>query len=308
MATLTIVFAMLLDAAAGENRQLRLGLPHPVVLAGNLIAFLERQLNHGRNRKQKGAAALSLILLPGLLISLPIALWQHGWVLEILIGSFLIAQRSLVDHVRAVADGLRGSLETGRKQVSMIVGRDPESLDAAGVSRAAIESAAENFSDGVAAPIFWFAVAGLPGIVVYKIVNTADSMIGHRNERYREFGWAAARFDDLLNLVPARLTGVLFAAVSANKGAVPIMLRDAPKHRSPNAGWPESAMAAALGVALAGPRRYGDLVVDDPYMNAGGRREANADDILCAIRLLWKAWAAILILAAVVAVTDWSMS
>ena len=302
-----IALAMLLDAVAGEHRLLRLGAPHPVVIAGNLIGFLERRLNTGEHRRGKGAVALTLALIPGLLISVPIVLWQHGWMLEILIGAMLIAQRSLVDHVMAVADGLSTSLAEGRRQVSMIVGRDPKSLDSAGVARAAIESAAENFSDGVAAPIFWFAVAGLPGIVTYKIVNTADSMIGHRNERYREFGWAAARADDLLNLVPARLSGALFAAVGSSKAAVPVMFRDAPKHRSPNAGWPESAMAAALGVALAGPRRYGDQIVDDPYMNADGRREATARDIRRAIGLLWRAWAVILILAAAAAVVHWSM-
>ncbi|MEM7685404.1 MAG: CobD/CbiB family cobalamin biosynthesis protein, partial [Pseudomonadota bacterium] len=189
-----------------------------------------------------------------------------------------------------VANGLRQSLADGRHSVSMIVGRDPESLDEAGVARAAIESAAENFSDGVVAPIFWYAVAGLPGIAAYKIVNTADSMIGHCNDRYLEFGWASARLDDVLNVIPARLTGFLFAAVSGNKAAVPVMFRDAPGHRSPNAGWPESAMAALLGVALAGPRQYGDQVVDDPYMNAEGRREATADDIYRAISILWRAW------------------
>ena len=302
-----IALAMLLDAAAGEHRLLRFGLPHPVVLAGNLIGFLERRLNTGTNRRFKGAIALVSVLTLGLLISVPIALWQHGWVLEILIGAMLIAQRSLADHVQAVADGLSVSLAEGRRQVSMIVGRDPESLDEAGVARAAIESAAENFSDGVAAPIFWFAVAGLPGIVVYKIVNTADSMIGHRSERYREFGWAAARLDDLLNLIPARLTGVLFAAVSGSTAAVSVMFRDAPKHRSPNAGWPESAMAAALGVALAGPRKYGDMIVDDPFMNAEGRRDAGAGDVSRAIRLLWRAWSAILSLAAAAALTHWSL-
>lgn len=307
MSASSIAFSMLLDAVAGENRVLRLGAPHPVVLTGKLIESLETRLNRGTHRRAKGALMLVSLLLPGFAISVPIMHWQHGWVLEILIGSILIAQRSLVDHVQAVADGLLVSLDEGRKQVAMIVGRDPESLDAAGVSRAAIESAAENFSDGVAAPVFWFAVAGLPGIVIYKIVNTADSMIGHRNERYLEFGWASARFDDLLNLVPARLTGFLFAAVSVNWSAVAIMFRDAPKHRSPNAGWPESAMAATLGVALAGPRKYGDLVVDDPYMNADGRREANAGDISRVIRLLWLAWGAILILAAVAAAIDWSL-
>ena len=297
-----LALAMLIDALVGEARWLRIGLQHPVVVIGNMIVALENGLNCGSNRQFRGALALAVLLLLGLVVSLPIALWEHGWPFEILGAAILIAQRSLVDHVQAVANGLRESLAEGRKQVSMIVGRDPESLDAAGVSRAAIESAAENFSDGVSAPIFWFAVAGLPGIVVYKIVNTADSMIGHRNERYLEFGWASARLDDVLNFLPSRLTGLLFCAVAGSTDAFRTMLRDAPKHRSPSAGWPESAMASLLGIALAGPRKYGDLIVDDPYMNADGRREATADDISRAIMLLWRAWSAILLLAGVAAV------
>jgi len=297
-----LALAMLIDALVGEARWLRIGLQHPVVVIGNMIAALENGLNCGSNRRLRGVLSLAVLLVTGLAVSLPIALWEHGWPLEILGAAILIAQRSLVDHVQAVANGLRESLAEGRKQVSMIVGRDPESLDAAGVSRAAIESAAENFSDGVSAPIFWFAVAGLPGIVVYKIVNTADSMIGHRNERYLEFGWASACLDDVLNFLPSRLTGLLFCAVAGSTDAFRTMLRDAPKHRSPSAGWPESAMASLLGVALAGPRKYGDLIVDDPYMNADGRREATADDISRAIMLLWRAWSAILLLATMAAV------
>jgi len=194
--------------------------------------------------------------------------------------------------VKAVADGLRdGGLAGGRAAVSMIVGRDPDSLDGPGVARAAIESCAENFSDGVVAPVFWYVVLGLPGIMVYKTVNTLDSMIGHRSERYRAFGWASARFDDLLNLVPARLAGVLIAAAAlATRGARPgaalrTMLRAAGKHRSPNAGWPEAAMAGALGLALAGPRRYGTEVVRDPWIG-DGRAQAGEADIRAALRVM----------------------
>src|SRR6185437_13596178 len=175
--------------------------------------------------------------------------------------------------------------------VAMIVGRDPESLDDSGVSRAAIESCAENFSDGVVAPVFWLALLGLPGLFVYKAINTADSMIGHRTPRHRDFGWAAARLDDLFNRVPARLAGMLVALAAPVVGgsmltAVTIMWRDARKHRSPNAGWPESAMAGALGVALAGPRRYGESIVDDPFLNAAGRTNAVPDDIGRALKIL----------------------
>ena len=173
--------------------------------------------------------------------------------------STLLAQRSLVDHVAAVAAGLRAGLAEGRRAVALIVGRDPDRLDAAGVGRAAVESLAENLSDGVVAPLFWGVVAGLPGMLAYKAVNTLDSMVGHHSERYRDFGWASARFDDLVNLVPARLTGAALCLVGGAPRALglPVMLRDAPRHRSPNAGWPEAAMAAALGLRLAGPRVYG---------------------------------------------------
>ena len=292
-----LAIAMVADALIGEARWLRLGLPHPVVLTGNLISKLERVLNTGKGRRWKGVLALILLIAVGLILSLPLAMVEFGWVVETLGAAILIAQRSLVEHVKAVATGLRISLAEGRNQVAKIVGRDPESLDDSGVARAAIESAAENFSDGVAAPIFWFAIAGFPGILLYKIVNTADSMIGHRNERYEDFGWASARIDDLLNFLPARLTGLIFAMVGPSLHAVQVMIRDAPKHRSPNAGWPESAMAALLGVAVSGPRKYGDRIVDDPYIHAEGRRTCTADDIDRAVTVLWRAWTAMLILA-----------
>jgi len=173
----------------------------------------------------------------------------------------------------------------------MIVGRDPDQLDEAGVCRAAIESCAENFSDGVVAPVFWLALLGLPGLIAYKAINTADSMIGHRSPRYESFGWASARLDDLVNLIPARLSGLLIAIVAPIVGgsigtALGVMWRDAAKHRSPNAGWPESATAGALGLALAGPRRYGERIVADVFLNAEARKAASPDDIRRALDLL----------------------
>jgi adenosylcobinamide-phosphate synthase len=207
----------------------------------------------------------------------------------------LIAQRSLYQHVDRVRSAFtEGGLATAREAVAMIVGRDPQRLDEAGVCRAAIESCAENFSDGVVAPVFWLAFLGLPGLIAYKAINTADSMIGHRSERYEAFGWAAARLDDLVNLVPARLAGLLLAIVAPVAGgsiaaALKVMRRDAPSHRSPNAGWPESATAAALGLALAGPRYYADGMVDDPFINAEGRADATPDDIGRALDLYFAA-------------------
>ena len=207
-----------------------------------------------------------------------------------------LAQKSLVEHVAAVARGLRMSLTDGQRAVAMIVGRDTEVLDRSGVSRSAIESAAENLSDGVIAPAFWFLVAGLPGLMVYKITNTADSMIGHMTPRHREFGWAAARFDDLLNLIPARLSALLVALTNGWTNPKPI-LRDAPLHRSPNAGWPEAAVACVQGIALAGPRSYHGQMTDYPWVYPEGRRELGPEDIDQTIRTLWRAWAGMLALS-----------
>ncbi len=215
-----------------------------------------------------------------------------GFLATALFASSLLSQRSLGEHVEAVAVALEtGGLEAGRRAVSMIVGRDPEQLDEAGVSRAAIESLAENFSDGIVAPALWLGVGGLAGGTAYKAINTADSMIGHRTPRHEAFGWASARFDDLVNLPASRLTGLLIvAAAFLVKGADAhagwqAIRRDAAKHRSPNAGWPEAAMAGALGLALAGPRVYGGVTVDDSFMGEGGRRDADAADIRRAMKL-----------------------
>jgi adenosylcobinamide-phosphate synthase len=208
-----------------------------------------------------------------------------GFLLAIVAVAALIAFGNLDQHVRAVAASLRAEgLAGGRRSIAMIVGRDPEALDEAAVCRAAIESLAENASDGVTAPAFWFLLGGLPGIIGYKAINTADSMIGHMSERHRAFGWAAARLDDLVNLPASRLTGLMFVAAAAvvpgasAATAWQAFRRDAPNHRSPNAGWPEAAMAGALGLRLAGPRVYGGVMVDDHWMG-DGRAEATAQDI-----------------------------
>lgn len=275
---------------------------HPVTWIGRLIGTLDGAWNHEAasfaRRRAAGIGALVVVLLAA---GLPAAALQwllgNGPALLLLavLTSSLIAQRSLASHVAAVAEGLeREGLDGGRRAVSMIVGRDPESLDEAGVSRAAIESLAENFSDGIVAPSFWLAVGGLPGGAVYKAANTADSMIGHRSARHEAFGWAAARFDDLINLPASRLTALLLLAAAclvpgaSPRGAWRAIWRDARHHRSPNAGWPEAAMAGALGLALAGPRRYGGVMVDDVFMG-DGRREADAADIRRALRLYWTA-------------------
>lgn len=287
---------------------------HPVTWIGKLISFLDTRLNRASHpdttRRLWGIAALVILILIPALIASAICLILGESALALLLiailGSSLLSQRSLAAHVEAVATALEtGGLEAGRKAVSMIVGRDPEKLDEAGVSRAAIESLAENFSDGIVAPAFWLGAAGLVGGVAYKAVNTADSMIGHRTPRHEAFGWAAARFDDLINLPASRLTALLiviaayFVQGADPKRARAAVWRDAGKHRSPNAGWPESAMAGALGLALAGPRTYGGVMVDDAFMGEGGRREATSADIRRALSLYRMADALLIVLFAI---------
>jgi adenosylcobinamide-phosphate synthase len=314
-ALVVLVIALAADAVIGDPDAIWRRWPHPVTWIGILIGHFDRTMNREadsfQRRKIMGVVALSLLLLfcgmaalavDALLRALPGHPWTTG-----LIASVLIAQNSLYVHVGRVRDAFAsGGLEAARKAVSMIVGRNPESLDEAGVSRAAIETTAENFSDGVVAPAFWFALLGLPGLVLYKAINTADSMIGHRSARHEAFGWAAARLDDWVNLIPARIAGGLMALVAPLAGGSPavslrIMLRDARLHKSPNAGWPEAAMAGALGVALAGPRRYGDRVVEDPFLNAQARQQATPADVSRALILLAAACALQFLLVAAVA-------
>ena len=292
-----LAVALLADALLGEPAWLYRRLPHPVQAIGALVTALEaRLLRPAAAAAQRRAGILLLLLVLTVTAAIGWALAATlravplGWVAEGLAMSTLLAQRSLVDHVRAVADGLRAGLAQGRAAVARIVGRDPERLDAPAVGRAAVESLAENLSDGVVAPLFWGLVAGLPGMLAYKAVNTLDSMVGHRNERYHAFGWASARFDDLVNLVPARLTGALLCLVGgAPRRSLRAMLRDAPRHRSPNAGWPEAAMAGALGLRLAGPRVYGGRLVEDAWMG-DGTPDAGPDAIDRAVTLAWRVW------------------
>jgi len=201
-----------------------------------------------------------------------------------------------VQHVAAVSEALNKGLKEGRKAVSMIVGRDTKNLDESAVARGAVESAAENFSDGVVAPIFWFALFGLPGIIIYKLVNTADSMIGHRSDKYLEFGWAAARLDDVMNYIPARLSALLIILATGSAHALKVIREDANHHRSPNAGWPEAAMAGALNIALSGPRAYGGKLTNDTFVNSEGKRILGPADIEAAVRVLNQSWLVILVL------------
>lgn len=299
---MTILLAMLLDAALGEPDWLWSRLRHPVVMFGQLIGRIETDLNKGKNRRAKGAMLLVVLVLGGALSGLVILALPFAEMWEVLIGAALIAHRSLADHVSAVADALRLSVADGRMTVARIVGRDVRESDEPSISRAAIESAAENFSDGVVAPIFWFLLLGLPGLIIYKLVNTADSMIGYRNDRFEEFGFAAARFDDILNWIPARLSALLILAISNRLDVLKVVQRDAALHRSPNAGWPEAALAQVLDVALAGPRSYDGQAREFPFVHPEGNRFPGAPDIDRSVALLWRAWIALFILVALIAV------
>jgi len=287
-----LLAALLLDAGIGDPAAIFRRVPHPVALVGFLTERLEQRFNRqdysDRDRRLGGIATVALVVVvaagAGALLDTLFAGSAWGAVGETLVLAVLLAQRSLYDHVAAVASALDDEgLEGARAAISHVVGRDPASLDEDGVGRAAIESLAENFSDGVVAPVFWFLMLGLPGICAYKAVNTLDSMIGHRSQRYRAFGWAAARLDDVANLVPARLAGVLIAIAGAltpgarGWDALRIMLRDARKHRSVNAGWPEGAMAGALDLSLAGPRQYGGELVEDAWIGEGSDDAGSAE-------------------------------
>ena len=278
---------MAMDALVGWPAWLFARVGHPVTRLGALIGTLDTRWNRAMDapvlRRLAGlAAALLVIGLAGGLGWVLQAAFPTGWSRMVLIGIVawpLVALRSLHDHVAAVAAPLQaGDLAGARVAVSQIVGRDPAILDEAGIARAAIESLAENTSDGVVAPLFWGALFGLPGIIGYKAINTLDSMIGHRTERHEAFGWASARIDDLVNLVPARLTGLLFVLLAPRRTeAMTIVLRDARRHRSINAGWPEAAMAGALGVRLSGPRVYHGSSADEPWLNGDARDPLAAD-------------------------------
>ncbi|MCO5156153.1 MAG: adenosylcobinamide-phosphate synthase CbiB [Aquamicrobium sp.] len=299
MFVLLACLALLAEAAIGYPDRLFRAIGHPVTWIGRLIAFLDGRLNDpafpAARRRAGGVLTVAVLVLAAGIPAWGVQTALGGGVglaATALIASSLFAQRSLGAHVGAVASALEAhGLDAGRVAVSRIVGRDPQALDEAAVCRAAIESLAENFSDGVVAPAFWLAAGGLPGCAAYKAINTADSMIGHRTPRHEAFGWAAARLDDLVNLPASRLTALLVVAAcplvrGASAGdAWRAVRRDARRHRSPNAGWPEAAMAGALGLALAGPRAYGGVMVEDGYMGEGGRREATPADIRRALAL-----------------------
>jgi adenosylcobinamide-phosphate synthase len=313
--TLATLLALLIDVMVGYPEWLLRLIGHPVTWMGRLINIMDRRLNRETmaTERRRTAGIIAVLLLAGVVGALAFALERgllllpFGLLAVAMVASTLMAQRSLHEHVARVAAALeRNDLAGGREAVSHIVGRDTATLDEAGVARAAIESLAENFSDGVVAPALWMIVAGLPGAAAYKAINTADSMIGHRTPRHEAFGWAAARLDDLVNLPASRLSALLIVGAAAiQRGASPgaawrTVWRDAPHHRSSNAGYPEAAMAGALGLALAGPRSYGGVTVVDATMG-DGRWEATAADIRAALALYRRADALLIAIVAALA-------
>ncbi len=318
MAAPLTLLALLIELTFGYPDKLSRAIGHPVTWMGRLISWLEHRLNRGTDaeaRRKAGAIAmLALLAVVGaaaFFIEAFLLLLPFGLLALALVASTLLAQRSLFVHVARVADALEeGDVAAGRDAVAHIVGRDTAELDEAGVARAAIESLAESFSDGVVAPTFWMVLAGLPGAALYKAINTADSMIGHRNERYRDFGRTAAQLDDLVNLPASRLSAFLIVAAAyltrgaSASGAWAAMRRDAARHVSPNAGYPEAAIAGALGLSLGGPRAYEGATHDGAFMGEG-RREASAADIRAALELYSRAdgllIAAVFVLAALTA-------
>ncbi|MEE9314030.1 MAG: adenosylcobinamide-phosphate synthase CbiB [Rhizobiaceae bacterium] len=302
-----LILALILDLFIGDPRWLWQTVPHPVVLFGKVIEYFDKNrstwnfdsLGGGEGETEPGFTAglvlLAVLLGVSILIDWLLKLVFGGWsvVPEILLVGVLIAQKSLMDHVKQVIHGLSNNgVKGGREAVSQIVGRDVSQLNESGVSKAAIESLAENFADGVVAPALWYALFGLPGILIYKAVNTADSMIGHRTPTYEYFGKPAAILDDWMNWPAARLSSLLVVVAmvigrggKAAKHVWEITMRDAPGHRSPNAGWPEASFAAALGLSLGGPRNYGDGEIEAITLNPEGRTEATTTDIEKALRL-----------------------
>jgi len=295
-----LLLAIILDAIFGEPKWLWTRIPHPIELLGRCIQWFDDTLNEAPLQKAKGFVTVGILVIAAGFSGWVLSIIPYFGLLEAVIVAILLAHKSLIQHVMNVAVALAQDLSSGRAEVAKIVGRTTDHMQPSDVSRAAIESAAENFSDGVIAPALWYLFLGLPGILIYKVVNTADSMIGYKNEKYDDFGYAAAKLDDILNWVPARFTSLLICLTSKPQDSFDVVLDDAPLHRSPNAGWPEAAMASVLKISLAGPRFYDGKKVDYPYVNARARHQLDPEDIRRAVstlNIVWVGFSAIVLLA-----------
>ena len=302
---LMLLLALILDALLGEPEWLWDRFPHPATVIGRAINWFDETLNTGENRKAKGAVMLACLCFAAFVVGRFVQVIPDGGLLEIIGGAILLAHRSLTEHVEDVADALRNGLTNGQESVSMIVGRDANQLDESGVARSAIESSAENFSDAVIAPAFWFLLLGLPGILLYKVVNTADSMVGYKTKEYSDFGFASAKLDDVLNWIPARISAALICFANLKPEAFAIVRRDADLHRSPNAGWPESAVAGVLNIALAGPRSYDGQMTDDPFVNPDGKKDLGPIDVEDAVSVINRSWLGLVLTLAVLVILTW---
>ncbi|MBT6009381.1 MAG: cobalamin biosynthesis protein CobD [Rhodobacterales bacterium] len=294
-----LLIALILDYLIGDPNKVWSKIPHPAVIMGKLISWFDYNFNFGSALKFKGIFAIFSLSIMACLIGQFIHLLPDYGLIELLITTILLAHNSLVKHVKDVLIGLNNSLNEGRNAVACIVGRQTKNLDESNVSRAAVESAAENFSDAVIAPIFWYLLLGLPGLFLYKMTNTADSMIGYKSEKYLLFGFGAAKFDDLMNWIPSRICGTLMCAAYLSKSNFLIMLKDAKLHASPNAGWPEAAMASILNVALAGPRSYHGKLTHYEFINSSGRHDMDRTDINDALKVLNRSWLILIIIVSI---------
>ena len=294
-----LLIALILDYLIGDPIKVWSKIPHPAVIIGKLISLFYNNFNFGSSLKFKGIFAILSLSIMACLIGQFIHLLPYYGLIELLITTILLAHNSLVKHVKDVLIGLNNSLNEGRNAVACIVGRQTKNLDESNVSRAAVESAAENFSDAVIAPIFWYLLLGLPGLFLYKMTNTADSMIGYKSEKYLLFGFGAAKFDDLMNWIPSRICGTLMCAAYLSKSNFLIMLKDAKLHASPNAGWPEAAMASILNVALAGPRSYHGKLTHYEFINSSGRHDMDRTDINDALKVLNRSWLILIIIVSI---------
>lgn len=297
-----LLLAIILDAIFGEPEWLWSRIPHPIQILGNCIRWFDETLNVEPLQKIKGFITIAILVIGAALSGWILSALPDFGILEVIIVAILLAHKSLIQHVMNVAVALAQGLSQGRLEVAKIVGRNTDQMQPSDVTRAAIESAAENFSDGVIAPALWYLIFGLPGIIIYKVVNTADSMIGYKSERHSDFGYASAKLDDILNYIPARLTSLMICLTSNPRDSFDVVLDDAPLHRSPNAGWPEAAMAAVLKIALAGPRIYDGEKVDYPYVNAEARHQLDPEDIrrsVSTLNIVWIGFSVVIALGAV---------
>lgn len=294
-----LLLAIILDAIFGEPKWLWTRIPHPVQMVGECIGWFDRSLNAGSQKTIKGFLTVGILVIASAFAGWLLSALPGFGLIEVIVVAILLAHKSLVQHVMNVATALAQNLSMGRSEVAKIVGRSTEHMQPSDVSRSAIESAAENFSDGVMAPALWYLVFGLPGLLVYKVVNTADSMIGYKTEKHGDFGYAAAKLDDIMNWVPARISSILICLTSKPRHSFEIVRQDAPLHRSPNAGWPEAAMAAVLNIALAGPRTYDGQKIDYPFVNSNARHHVGPEDIrrsVSTLNIVWAGFSGLLLL------------